>query len=52
MEGEPSQLHPINFDINVGEEGMVAVGMLWCSQSPAAREADKGRRRGRGDGLK
>ena len=35
MEGEPMQLHPVNFDVNVVGIGMVAAGILWHSQSPA-----------------
>ena len=37
MEGEPTQLHPLNFDVNVVGQGIVAAGVLWYSQSPPPR---------------
>ena len=37
---DPRHLHPLNFDVYAVEEGVVAAGVLWYSQSPAG-----GRRR-------
>ena len=35
MEKDPMMLHPVNFDVNVVEEGIVAAGVLWYSQRRA-----------------
>lgn len=32
--GEPGRLHPVNFEVDVVEQGTVAAGVLWYSQSP------------------
>ena len=52
MEGEPQRLHPVNFDVNVVGEGIVAAGVLWYSQRPVieAREKWLGRDVGVGHG--
>ena len=37
LEGDPIQLHPVNFDVSVdGEERVVAAGVLWYSPGPTA----------------
>lgn len=36
-EGEPLQLHPVNFDVDIVGKGIVAAGVLWYSQSPPPR---------------
>ena len=28
------QLHPLNFDVGVAHQGVVAAGVLWYTQSP------------------
>ena len=44
MEGEPKQLHPINFEVNMVGEGTLAAGVLWYSQSPPAGKVEESRR--------
>lgn len=39
MEREP---HPINFYVGVRDQGVVAAGVLWCSQSPGLEPLTKG----------
>ena len=37
MEGDPLQLHPLNFDVGVGGvDRVVAAGVLWCSPTDLA----------------
>lgn len=35
-EGEPMHLHPVNFEVYVVAQGMLAAGLLWYSQLPPA----------------
>ncbi|CAF9937954.1 MAG: hypothetical protein ALECFALPRED_007460 [Alectoria fallacina] len=44
VEGEPMQLHPVNFEVNVVGEGTVAAGVLWYSQSSPAGKVEERRR--------
>lgn len=42
MEGGPTRLHPVNFDVDSVREGIVAVGVLWYSQSRPPRAVEEG----------
>lgn len=40
------RLHPVNFDVDSVGQGIVAVGVLWYSQSRPPRAVEEGRKGG------